>query len=210
MENRMIITIGRQYGSGGREIGRRLAEKLGIPFYDKELIELAAKESGMAQEVFEQVDEKAGSSLLYALSTGSMAGGHFAPLNNLTFNDRLFLLQNQIIRDIAEKGPAVIVGRCANYILRERGGVVNVFVHAGLQERIARAVSEYGHPEKDAAGIVQKIDKSRANYYDHYTGEKWGVAKQYHLTLDSGVGLDNCVELIERYAEMSRKPVGER
>lgn len=210
MEEKIIITIGRQYGSGGREIGRRLSEKLGVPFYDKELIALAARESGMSEEVFQQVDEKAGSSFLYSLSVGSIGGARFQPLANLNFNDQLFLFQNQIIKAIAKRSSCIFVGRCANYVLRERENVINVFIHAGVEERIARAVSEYGHAEKEAADFVAKIDKSRAAYHNHYTGERWGDAKYYHLSLNSGIGLDGCVELIERYTRLHRQRCEEK
>ncbi|MEE1071829.1 MAG: cytidylate kinase-like family protein, partial [Cellulosilyticum sp.] len=131
MKQKLIITVGRQYGSGGRAIGKKLAEALGISFYNREIIELAAKRSGMSEEAFEKVDETAASSLLYSIATGSyMFGNYVSPQVDLPLNDKLFIMQSEIIKSIAAKESCVIVGRCADYILKDRTDVINIFIHA--------------------------------------------------------------------------------
>ena len=145
MKQKIIITIGRQYGSGGRIIGKLLAEKLGISFYDKEIIEMAAKKSGMSQEAFEKVDETAASSLLYSIATSvSMFGNYVSPQVDLPLNDKLFIIQSEIIKSIAKKGSCVIVGRCADYILKDRSDIINLFIYADKESRKKRAINEYG------------------------------------------------------------------
>ena len=144
-----VITISRQYGSGGRFIGRKLAEALGIPFYDKELITMAAEESGMSKELFEKADEKAGSSLLYTLSMNSYLLHGMAGVPDLPLNDKVFLIQSEMIRKVADKGPCVIVGRCADYVLREKENCLNVYIYSDLDDRVARATTYYGlSPER--------------------------------------------------------------
>ncbi|MDD6489006.1 MAG: cytidylate kinase-like family protein [Clostridia bacterium] len=196
----MVITIARQFGSGGREIGRKLADKLGIKFYDKELISLAAKESGMSPEIFEEVDEKATNSLLYALSVGAVTiGNNFSIVPNVPMNDRLFLLQHDIIKKVSAD-PCVIVGRCADYVLKDRKDCVKLFIYADLQKRIEYAVNVHDVPREKAPSVIQKTDKSRANYYNYYSTDKWGDPKNYDLCINSGsLGSDKSVELIEFY-----------
>ena len=196
----MVITIARQFGSGGREIGKKLADKLGIKFYDKELISLAAKESGMSPEIFEQVDEKATNSLLYALSVGAVTiGNNFSVVPNVPMNDRLFLLQHDIIKKVSAD-PCVIVGRCADYVLKDRTDCVKLFIYADLQKRIEYAVKVHDVPREKAPSVIQKTDKSRANYYNYYSTGKWGDPKNYDLCINSGdLGSDKTVELIEFY-----------
>ena len=193
-----IVTIGRQYGSGGREIGRRLAEKLGIPFYDKKLIEMAAKESGMDPEVFAHVDETATNSLLYALSMGNFAvNSQTGQLLENSINDRVFFAVADYIRKVAEKGSCVIVGRCADYILRERTDTLNIFIHADLEHRIQRVKEEYGK-EHRVEELIRKIDKQRANYYNYYSSQKWGNLANYDLVLDTGkFGIDGAVAILD-------------
>lgn len=199
MEQKLVITIGRQFGSGGRIIGKKLAEELGISFYNREIIELAAKKTGMSEEAFEKVDETAASSLLYSIATGAyMFGNYVSPQVDLPLNDKLFIIQAEIIKSIAKKEPCVIVGRCADYILKDRKDVVNVFIHADKEIRKKRAVSEYGIDPNKVEGYINKIDKKRATYYNYYTGDKWGNSSNYQLCLDSGVlGVDGCVHMIE-------------
>ena len=188
MGRKYIITIGRQYGSGGRMIGKKLAEALGISFYNREIIELAAQKSGMSEEAFEKVDETAASSLLYSIATGAyMFGNYVSPQVDLPLNDKLFILQSEIIKSIANKESCVIVGRCADYILKDRKDVVNVFIHASKEVRKERAINEYGITMNKADNYLAKIDKKRSTYYNYYTGEKWGYSTNYHLCLDSGV-----------------------
>lgn len=195
-----IFTIGRQYGSGGRIIGKKLAEDLGIPFYDKELLTIAAKESGFCEEIFETHDEKPTSSFLYSLVMGGY-GSDSMPLNH-----KLFLAQFETIKKIAKQGPCVIIGRCADYALEEMDNVVNVFVHADMEHRVKRVVEEYGEDPKKAEDIIAKTDKKRASYYNYYSDKKWGCADTYNLSIDSGkIGIDNAVELIKTFAVMAKK-----
>ncbi|MDD4715531.1 MAG: cytidylate kinase-like family protein [Oscillospiraceae bacterium] len=197
-----IVTIGRQYGSGGREVGRRLAQRLGVPFYDKNLIDLAAKESGIDPKIFEQVDETAASSLLYGLSMGNymmgdaMGGGSFVT----PINDKVFFAEADRIVKAAQEGPCVIVGRCADYILRKRGDVLPAFIYASLQDRIDRAVREYGADPVRAKDAVHKTDKRRANFYNYYSSfsRKWGDLEHYSIALStSAMNLDMAARLLE-------------
>ena len=160
-----IITISRQYGSGGREIGQKIAEHYGIPFYDNELITRAAKESGFAEETFARAEDKATNSLLYSLAMGiNVYGNQDFGFGGLSLDDRIFLAQSDVIRKVAEEGPCVIVGRCADYVLKERDDVCNIFIQAAMSYRINRAVKEYGIEEKSAADVIIKNDKRRSNY----------------------------------------------
>ncbi|MBQ0098138.1 MAG: cytidylate kinase-like family protein [Oscillospiraceae bacterium] len=207
MDNKYIITIARQFGSGGRAIGQKLAEKLGIDFYDKELISLAAKESGINPEVFESVDEKAANSLLYSLSMGlySFSSG-FSAMGDLPVNDKLYILQHKIIRDLAAKGPCVIVGRCADYILKDHDRCISVFIHANMEYRKTRAVEVHNIDKDRAEHIINRTDKSRANYYSFYSGQKWGLAENYNLCVDSSkLSEDQIVDLIISYLEIKDK-----
>lgn len=201
-----IITIGRQFGSGGREIGEALAKKLGIPYYDKELISMAAKESGMDADVFNNVDERAANSLLYSLSMGLYSfGSSFNSTGDLPVNDRLYLLQHQIIKKLAEEGSCVIVGRCADYVLKDRDDCVNIFIHANMDYRKQRAISIHNVAKGRAEQIVNKTDKVRANYYSFYSGQKWGYAQNYDLCIDSSkLSLEQAVELIEAYVKIKQ------
>lgn len=201
MNQKVIITIGREYGSGGRMIGKLLAEGLGISFYNKEIIELAAKKSGMSEEAFEKVDETAASSLLYSIATGAyMFGNYVSPQVELPLNDKLFIIQSEIIKSVANRESCVIVGRCADYILKDRKDVINIFIHADKEVRKKRAISEYGISQSKADGYLNKMDKKRKTYYNYYTGLKWGRSSNYHLCLDSGVlGIEGTVHMIEEF-----------
>lgn len=201
--DRYVITIGRQFGSGGRSIGEKLAKKLGISFYDKELISLAAKDSGMNPEVFDTVDEKATNSLLYSLSMGMYNfGSGFSVMGDLPINDQLYLLQHKIIKEIAEKENCVIVGRCADFVLHDRTDCVNVFIYADMEFRKREAIKRHGIDEARAEHIITKTDKSRANYYSFYSGQKWGMAENYDLCINaSKLSEDSIVDLIISYIE---------
>lgn len=199
--DKYIITIGRQFGSGGRSIGQKIAEKLNIHFYDKELISIAAKESGTDPEIFKDVDEKAANSLLYSLSTGMYGfGSGFSAMGDLPVNDKLYLLQHKIIKEIAEKESCVIVGRCADYVLRENPNCVNIFIYADMAFRKEQSVKKHGIDEARAEHIINKTDKSRANYYSFYSGQKWGMAENYDLCINSSkLSEDKIVDLIIDY-----------
>ena len=195
-----IITLSRQYGSGGRVIGRLLAESLGIPYYDRELIELAAKESGYSEEVLNELDEKP-NSLLYALSTGAYSNTSGLDYeSSMPMNDRLFFLQSNIIRRLARQGSCVIIGRCADFVLRNNPDAVRVFVQADLSFRVKRAVECYGLSPDRAESVVQRTDRQRASYHNFYADYKWGKPENYNLIVDSGfVGLENAAKVIEQY-----------
>ncbi|CRZ35516.1 cytidylate kinase [Herbinix hemicellulosilytica] len=202
-----IITISRQYGSGGREIGEKLAKKFGVPFYDREIITRAAKESGFSEAFFENAEKKATNSLLYTIAMGMNAyGNQDIGFINLSLDDQIYLAQSDVIRKIAGEGPCVIVGRCANYILKDRREAVHVFIWADLAYRKERAINLYGMPKEKAEDNILKIDKQRANYYNYYTGEKWGRTENYHISVRSDyVGIDNAVEIIADYIKYGER-----
>lgn len=204
MNCKSVITISREFGSGGREIAMELAKALGVKFYDKELISLAAKESGIDPALFERIDEQASNSLLYSLSMGLLTMGQtgFSPRDQISVNDQLYLLQHEIIKKLAEE-PCVIVGRCADYILRDRTNCINVFIHADLEYRTERAIRLHNLPEAKGEAIVRKTDKTRANYYQFYTENKWGVASNYNLSLNSAkLSKEKIVDIITHYVEV--------
>ena len=206
MANETIITISRQYGSGGRFIGRKLAEALDIPFYDKELITMSAEESGMSREIFEKVDEKASSSLLYTLSMNAYLLHGMAGVPDLPLNDKVFLIQSEVIRKAAANGPCVIVGRCADYVLRENPACVNVYIYSDMEDRVHRATTYYNLSADRAQEQIQKTDKKRAAYYNFYTSLKWGRAENYDLSLNSAkLGIDGCVEVIRAFIDQAEK-----
>ncbi|MBE7047581.1 MAG: cytidylate kinase-like family protein [Ruminococcaceae bacterium] len=195
-----IITISRAFGSGGLDIGKKLSEKLGIPCYDKELIALAAKESGYALDYIKENGEYGNNSLLYNIAISSFGVSSFSH-NNISAPDKIYILQNNIIRDIADKGPCIILGRSADYILRERDDVLNVFVYASDMEYRKKLLEDNGTPATEKE-IIKK-DKTRATNYKRYTSKDWGKAENYHICLDSSVlGIDKCVDLILKAIEM--------
>ena len=196
-----VITIGREYGSGGRLIGKKLADELGFAFLDKELITMAAQKSGMSPQLFADIDENATNSLLYSLASGAyLMGGRMAPASDMPMTDKLFILQSNIIREEAQKGPCVVVGRCADYVMEGKEKVLNIFIQAPLEARVQRAVTQYGLPEKGAADAVRRTDKKRANYYNYYSNRKWGRAGNYHLCLDSSIlGIDGSARLLKDF-----------
>ncbi len=195
-----IITISRQFGSGGRLVGKKLAESLEIPFYDKELITMSAQQSGYSKEIFEKADERATNSLLYTLSMNSYLLHGMTGLNELPLNDRVFLIQSEIIRKMASEGPCVIVGRCADYVLKEHPRCLNFYIYADLQSRVDRATTVYGMEKEKAAENIQKLDKKRASYYNFYSNLRWGLAENYDLCVNSSsVGIDGTVEMLRHF-----------
>jgi len=198
-----VITIGRQYGSGGRYVGKLLAEKLNIPYYDKEILSLAAKQSGICEEMFETHDEKPTKSFLYSLVTGiQMRGDPGSLYMDMPLNHKIFLAQFDTIKRIASQGPCVIVGRCADYVLREHPHKVNVFIHGDMQSRIQRAVAYYGLNEDTAEDAILKADKQRASYYNYFASGKWGHVENYNLCVDTGcVGVEGAVDIIADFVE---------
>lgn len=201
MANNTIITIARQYGSGGHDIGEKLAEELKIPFYDKELLERAAKDSGFCQEIFENYDEKPTNSFLYSLVMDTYSMGHStAAFAEMPLNHKIFLAQFNAIKDIAKEGPCVIVGRCADYALADFPNVVNVYLYADMQSRIARIARRHDVTDAKAKDLIQKTDKGRASYYNYYTNKKWGEATGYDLCLNTAsLGIDGSIHMIREF-----------
>lgn len=190
---KLVITISREYGSGGHEIGEIVARKLGLSFYDKNLIKLTAEEGNFTAEYIEKNEQKLASTLLHDLYEQNYAyvNEQRPPL------DALFLVQSKIIREICEKESCVIVGRCANFILKENSKCFNVFIHANTEYRRERIIHEYGMEASKTTKELEKMDKGRANYSLYYTGKSWNDAKNYHLTLDSSeYGIENTADLI--------------
>lgn len=204
-----IITITRQYGSGGHDIGSLLANKLDIPFYDKELITIAAKEKGVSPEIFEQADEKPTNSLLYALSLGlyDYGNGFNTTMGNMPINDELYILQHKIIKEMAQMQNFVVVGRCADYVLRDNPNVVKVFIYADIESRIKRVLAR--HDDIDPAKAKQavlKVDKVRSNYYCFYSGQKWGQPENYDLCINSShLTTEQAVDVIMDYIDVINK-----
>lgn len=179
-----LVTISREYGSGGRIIGRLVAEKLGVPFYDKEIIDMAVEQSGMSRDLVETAELRAKSSFSYSLSS-AMNFGDGLMAEPVSVNEKLFITQFHVITEIGESGEGVIVGRCADYVLKDTPGVTNVFIHAEHDDRIKRCIEKYGIPEDEAKDTVKTYDKARANYYNYHTCQKWGDYRNYNLSLNS-------------------------
>lgn len=186
-----IITISREFGSGGRTIGRQVAEKLGIPCYDAELLDKIAGESGFAKEYIAESGE-------YALGTNWLSQALIArDLNGHSFQDDLWTIQRKIILELAEKESCVIVGRCGDYILKDHADCLRVFIHADIESRAKRIVEQYGERSESPKKRLKDKGKRRAAYYHLYTDMKWGMAQNYHITLNSGaLGIDKCVEIL--------------
>lgn len=201
MANNTIITIGRQYGSGGHDIGKQLAEELNVPFYDKALLERAAKDSGLCQEIFENHDEKPTNSFLYSLVMDTYSLGYTtSSFSEMPLNHKIFLAQFDAIKNIAKEGPCVIVGRCADYALADFPNVVNVFLHADMQDRVVRIARRHDLTDAKAKDLIVKTDKRRASYYNYYTSKKWGDAAGYDLSLNTAtLGIDGTIHKIREF-----------
>ncbi len=209
MKTNAIITIGRQYGSGGREIGEKLAQKLEIPFYDKELLERAANDSGICKELFENHDEKPTNSFLYSLVMDTYSFGYSsAAFTDMPINHKVFLAQFEAVKKLAMEGPCVMVGRCADYALSEFSNCFSVFIHSDMESRIRRIAQKYDMKDNKARDAIQKTDKSRSSYYNYYTNKRWGDASSYHLSIDSGkLGINKTVECIIQTLKVFETPV---
>lgn len=184
---KFVVTIGREYGSGGRVIGKAVAEKLGIKFYDDEIIELIAKESGLSIDAISRLDGTKTSSFLY---------NAFMATQSVPLNDEIFLAQSQVIKDLANKESCVIVSRCADYVLKDFANSFNIFVYAPIDERIERTKSLYHDVVNNYESYVRKMDKKRADYYNYFTPKKWGDRSNYHMMIDSSIGIDNTVNML--------------
>ncbi len=203
MKNNTIITIGRQFGSGGREIGEKLSKKLGIPFYDRDLIALAAEKSGYNEGLLQDVDERTGNPFFLSLAATTFATGSRASLpTEISINDRLFFAQVEVIKELANKGSCVIVGRCADYILRDREECINAFIYADLGARIDRVARIYSITTSEAKNVITKTDKKRASYYNYYSNKDWSRVESYSISINSGtLGIDGTVDIIKIFAE---------
>ena len=193
------ITIGREFGSGGREIAKKLAEKFGISFYDRELLTRAAKDSGLCEEVLQNHDEVPTSSFLYNLVMDTYSFGYNSSAYvDMPVSHRVFLAQFETIKKIAEEGPCVIVGRCADYALADRDNLISIFIRTDF--KVSRVMEKYSLTEAKAKDMIMKKDKQRKSYYDYYSSKKWGHVDTYDLSINSSVlGIDGTVELISQY-----------
>ena len=197
----MVITIERQYGSGGRLVGEKLAKLLGYEFYDRELLKIAARESGMSEDVVEHFDERPTNSLFlssYLLSSYMMSDA-------IPLNQKLAFAQFDVIRKVAQSGDCVIVGRCADYVLQARSDRLSVFIHASNDVRAQRLVKYYGVPEAFVEKVIKREDRSRSEYYTSFTQSKWSDLRHYDLVVDTGIfGLDNAAGLIAEAVRLTQ------
>lgn len=212
MSDNLIITIGRQCGSAGKMIGQKLAEDLGIKCYDKELLGLAAKQSGLCEELFETHDEKPTSSFLYSLVMDTYSLGYTTSAYlDMPINHKVFLAQFDTIKELAEKESCVIVGRCADYALAEHPNTVRVFISGEDEDRIARLQRVYDLDRNKAKDMMIKTDKKRSSYYNYYSSKKWGDAKSYDLCINSSkVGYQGAVEIIKAFVKQRNEYEGRK
>ena len=197
-----VITISRQFGSGGRTIGKAVAARLGIPYYDKELVDAVAKESGFSHEFIEEIGEYASvtSSFLFNIAVSAHPMGM---VDSMSVSDKLYVCQTNVIRDLANKGPCVIVGRCGDYILKDRPDTLHIFIRADMEHRKARILEKYGETAQSPEKRLKDKDNKRKVYYKHYTNRNWGEADNYDICLDAGtLGVEKCIDLICDVAEM--------
>ena len=198
--SKRIVTISREYGSGGRQVGQMVAKNLGMEFYDKKLIDLAAKEIGFSPELIADKEQRVTNSLLYNFAMGSLYGIAYPRTpkpEELPLKEQIFIAQKKIIEDAARRSPCVFVGRCADYILKDRDDVLKVFIYCDREIRRQRALAEYGEIEEYIDEFMHQTDKKRRIHYETFTNQKWGRRENYDLMLNSGaLGIDSCVQLI--------------
>ncbi|MBQ7579986.1 MAG: cytidylate kinase-like family protein [Clostridia bacterium] len=197
MKNDIVITISREFGSGGREIGEKAAKALGIPFYDRAIILKAAENSGLSEEFIEKEEQRVTNSMLFNLSTGGISSQNFQFMS-----DQIYIAQSRAIREYADEGACVIVGRCADYILREDVKCLNVFIYADKYFKFNRIMKKYALDQSAAEKMIRESDKKRSRHYRFYTSMEWGDKENYALCLNSGkLGIDNAVRIIVDAAE---------
>lgn len=196
-----IITISRQYGSGGRKIAEALAKKLEVPLYDNEVISLAAKESGLNEKVFKNPDDVPSSNLLYSISMlGPTKEQYGIPLY-----EKIFMVQSDAMRTLAQKGSCVMLGRCGDYVLKDVEDCTHIFICASLKERVKRAKEDYGLSEENIEKKVLNVDKRRETYYNYHTNQKWGYPSNYHLVINTDhLEINDIIKLIESYMELKK------
>ena len=199
-----IITIGREYGSGGRQIGQEVAKYFGIKCYDKELLEHAANESGICKELFENHDERPTNSFLYSLVMDTYSFGYSSSgFTDMPMNHKVFLAQFDAIKKLASEGPCVMVGRCADYALEDNPELLSVFIHANMDARIRRIARDFDLTDAKAKDMIRKTDKQRSSYYNYYTNKRWGDANSYQFCLDSSkLGIEGTVDAILKLIEI--------
>lgn len=198
--NKFVISIGRQPGSGGKEIAEKLAERLNVKVYDKTLIDVAAKESGIDPAVFEMADEQEAGSFFGGLFSIHGSMGNYFPGSNYMENSKLFEIQSEVIRDIAENESCIIVGRCAEYVLRDHPAMISIFITADHEDRVERVMKQNGLEREKAIDFIEKNDKRRKAYHDYYATTQWGEAKCYDICINSSrMGIDGSVDLIYRF-----------
>ena len=192
-----IITIGREFGAGGRSIAKKISEELGIPYYDKDIIKITAEQTGISEEILHDTEDS---------ETQRNILNWFMSTNMSSSYDKAIMVQAEMIRILAKKGPCIIVGRGADYILRDFPNVVNVFVHAEMEDKVKYAMETYGEDKEHAARRVRHIDAARESYYHYLTGGRWGELNHYDLTLNSSaIGKENCAEIIVAFAEKKQQ-----
>lgn len=208
MSDKIILTFARQFGSGGHEVAEKVAKLLNIGFYDKELIALAAKESGLSEHLFDGLDEKPTNSLLYSLVMGLQSGSStYCRYGDVTGSDNIFRIQSQVIRSLAEKESCVIVGRCSDYVLRDEENLVSIFVRAGIDFRTERIMKSYDMKEKAALDYILKTDKRRSSFYNFYTNRIWGSVDNYDISINTErVDIDGAAQVIVDYVKQIKHP----
>ncbi len=207
MTEGIIITVSREAYCGGDELAKSLADKLGFKFYDRELISLASEKSGIHEEHFESIEKKPTNSILYSVVMGMYTSrGAYVRLDDVLTDDKIYKIQADIIREMAEQGNCVFVGRCSDYILRNNPKCVNIFLHGNEKDRINRVVKEQNVSENEASKIVSRADKKRRSYYNYYTNREWGEVSNYDLTINlSSVSEDKAVDVVIGFLESLNK-----
>lgn len=195
----MVITVGRQYGSGGREISEQLAKRLGVAYYDDLLLQEAAKKSGLSESLFRSFDERP-KSLLYSIVMNPYSISANGVIAQGNIEQQVYLATYNTIKKLAEEGPCILVGRCADYALRDRTDLTSIFITAPLEERVKRVMARNAISDSEARDRIRKTDKARASYYEYYSSKNWGDAKSYHLCIDSAcLGIDRTVDFLEQF-----------
>ena len=199
-----VITISREFGTGARTIGQKLAEELGFAYYDRAIIQLAAEKSGLSPDFIAKNEEKASNNFLFNVATSAYISSGINLQYTVPVNDKAFIVQSEVIREIAEKGDCVIIGRCANYVLNDHPNIMKVFVRADKADRIERCVNEYGYDPKTVEAELNKIDKGRSSYYKYYTGSAWKDMDNYDFCINSSKGdIDSNVKALADLAKIA-------
>ena len=199
---RSIITISREYGSGGRHVGELLSEKIGIPFYDRDIIKLSAENLGVSTGFIEKADESIPSTFLHNLTYSAYSAYDYISLYDTPVTDKVFLAQSAIIKELAQKGSCIIVGRCADYVLRDDPDLIKIFIRGEIEDRIKLAIEQYELSEEKAVESIKKIDKSRNNYYKYYTSRQWGSISNFDIVINSSfTGVDGAVAILQTMLE---------